>query len=101
MSTQDNGKMVKKKEEVPMCSMKLVRNMLDNSKMDNWLEVSGSIQTEVTSKEASIIINQKDMVNGCSKTEISWREITLKLKELMLNKTTKSNFHGKLPLILR
>ena len=70
MSTQDNGKMVKKKEEVPMCSMKLVRNMLDNSKMDNWLEVSGSIQMEVTSKEASII-NHKDMVNGCSKMEIS------------------------------
>ena len=56
---------------------------------------------EVTSKEASIIISQKDMVNGYSKTEISLMEITLKLKELMLNQTTKLNFLGKLPQILR
>jgi len=56
---------------------------------------------EVTSKEALIIISQKDMVNGCSKTEISLMEITLKSKELMLIKTTKSNFPGKLPQISR
>ena len=56
---------------------------------------------EVTSKEALIIISQKDMVNGYSKTEISLMEITLKLKELMLNQTTKLNFLGKLPQILR
>ena len=101
MSIQDNGKTVKKKEEVLMCSTKLVRNMLDNSKMDNWLGANGSIQTVVTSKEALIIINQKDMVNGFSKTEISWMEITLKSKEPMLNKTTKLSFPGKLPLTLR
>ena len=56
---------------------------------------------EVTSKEALIIISQKDMVNGSFKTEISLMEITLKSKEPMLNKTTKSNFPGKLPQISR
>ena len=75
--------MVKKMDKVPIFSMTLEWNSLDNLKEEILQMENGFIQMEHSSKVTLIITNQKEKENGTSRTETLSVEFILKLLGLM------------------